>query len=176
MSKNQFALLVLVCFSLLKLSAQTTCTPCTTTISGEDSATYTVQTGETFCIAEGAVFTGTLILNGGTLCNMGVFAPAQMTLTSGSFFNAGVCNLKTSIQLNTTLAVTNSETGVINTNGALSIASTTATLVNDGVVNASGTFSYSSGTCTNNGVINCTQVINGAAITGTGTINPMNPN
>jgi hypothetical protein len=176
MFKRKLALLFLFSFLMLNVTAQTTCATCTITVSGEDSATYTIQTGETFCIAEGAVFTGTLTLNGGTLCNAGVFAPAQATLTSGTIFNFGVSNLKTSLQLHTALAVTNSETGVINTNGGVSIASNSATLINEGVLNASGTFAYSSGTCTNTGVINCTQVLNGAAITGTGTINQVNPN
>ena len=58
---------VLVLFALFKVSAQS-CTGCSTSISGNDTLTYNVVSGQVLCITGGGNFLGNITINGGTVC------------------------------------------------------------------------------------------------------------
>jgi len=63
------------------------CGTCTTTISSNSPSSYTVSAGQTVCVATGFDFTGTITLNGGTLCNGGTVH--NINFNSGVFNNNG---------------------------------------------------------------------------------------
>jgi hypothetical protein len=62
------------------------CSGCTTTVTPGVSS-YTAASGQTLCVAGGVNYTGTLVLNGGTICNSGTIN--NITFLSGTFLNYG---------------------------------------------------------------------------------------
>lgn len=95
-----------VCFLLLqfgKVNAQ--CETCSTTITSNSPSSYTVSAGQTVCVAKGFDFTGTITLNGGTLCNSGTVH--SINFNSGIFDNYGLYSRLTgTIALNNTAPLT----------------------------------------------------------------------
>jgi hypothetical protein len=91
-------LVFLICFANIKTEAQ--CLGCSITITSNAIPAYTINAGQTACIIPGFVYTGTITLNGGVLCNSGVL--------NNVVFNSGTLN-------NYGTFVTNSITNVINT-------------------------------------------------------------
>ncbi len=59
------------------------------------------------CIAAGGLFTGTLVLNGGTLCNNGEMVPASLDLNSGSVSNYGSIQYAATLELEGNTALSN---------------------------------------------------------------------
>jgi hypothetical protein len=63
------------------------CGDCTTIISSNSVTTYTAGNGQAICIASGFDYTGTIVLDGGTLCNEGT--AHHLVLRNGIFNNRG---------------------------------------------------------------------------------------
>jgi hypothetical protein len=63
------------------------CTTCNTTVTNNAVSQYNVAAGTTLCIGTGLTYTGTINLNGGTLCNSGVIS--KVNFNSGTFQNYG---------------------------------------------------------------------------------------
>ncbi len=62
------------------------CAGCTVTITNSTSS-YTASAGQVLCIASGLTYTGTVVLDGGTLCNSGTIK--NITFKRGTFSNYG---------------------------------------------------------------------------------------
>jgi len=89
-AKNLFHLLSFFFLSITPYRALSQCpgTGCTYLVTGTDSGTYIVNTGQKMCFDPGADFTGTVDLNGGELINCAT-NPQTFTISSGAF---GVLN------------------------------------------------------------------------------------
>ncbi|MGL4597086.1 MAG: hypothetical protein ACRCYO_06150, partial [Bacteroidia bacterium] len=157
-------------------NAQTTCTSCSITITGIDSTDHTVSTGQTLCIAEGAVVTGTLTISGGTVCNAGELMPDIFLFTQGTLINSGLITLKKNLTLASGATITNETNGVMTLIGNLSFASNTAQLHNAGVLTTTGNITTGSGTVLHTGVINCRHLNSSSTFSGTGSVNQSHPN
>lgn len=95
--------------------------------------TYTVTANHTVCIPEGVVYTGTITLNGGTICNKGQIS--NIIFLGGTLNNYGVYNYDKNLLINNTADVTlNNYSGAkFQISGNLDIQSsqvTTAFIVN----------------------------------------------
>ncbi len=157
-------------------NAQTICTTCSITITGIDSTNHTVSTGQTLCIASGAVLTGTLTINGGTVCNAGELMPDTFLFTQGTLINSGLITIKKNLTIISGATITNETNGVITLLGNLSFASTTAQLNNAGVLTTTGNISIGSGIVLHTGVINCRHLYSSTTFSGTGSVNQSHPN
>jgi hypothetical protein len=91
------ALFLLLCVSE-KLAAQ--CTGCTYNVTNNSVPAYTVGVGQKLCIAPGLDYTGTIILNGGVICNQGTLH--DITFNKGTFDNYGNYLKSGSVNANTT--------------------------------------------------------------------------
>jgi hypothetical protein len=167
---------VLMLFTTYLVKAQTTCSGCTITINGPDSGSYTVASGQTLCIAAGAVFTGTLIVNGGTVCNLGEMLPDTFLLNQGTFLNSGLITVKKNLLIHSGVVFNNQTTGVMTLLGHLSFAANNAQFINAGTLTTTGNITVGSGTFTHTGVINCRHLYGNTSQNGTGAINQTNPN
>ncbi len=145
------------------------CGTCSINITSLDSSSYTVNSGVTFCVDTTGNFVGTIVLNGGTLCNKGLFKPKTITLTSGILSNYGNSSLNSSITIGSSIQVSNSEDAIININGTLTNSG--GSITNDGIMNVDQNIQNNSGTIINNSVINCTQITGSGTLTNTGKIN-----
>ncbi len=65
------------------------CQTCKYTIIGTDTTTLVLDSGKTLCVAPTGIVTGKIILNGGVVCNSGVFHPAEFIYIHGDFENYG---------------------------------------------------------------------------------------
>lgn len=81
-----YALCFILLSGYLKLNAQ--CSGCTTNVTNNSITAYTVIANQTLCIASGLNYTGTITLNGGTICNLGTLN--NITLLRGNLRNYGV--------------------------------------------------------------------------------------
>jgi len=144
------------------------CTVCTTHILGLDSGTYTVTIGQTLCVDSTGVLAGTVILNGGTICNKGVFKPGTLTLTSGTFYNYGSAAVTSNVTFGSSLSWTNYGGSILNLEGSLTVSG--ATVSNDGILNVETTLTFSSGSFSNSNIINCSSLTGSGTISNTGTI------
>ncbi|MCA6435646.1 MAG: hypothetical protein ACK5QC_09240 [Bacteroidota bacterium] len=80
-----FLLVITLLSGYKDLNAQ--CSGCTTNVTNNSITAYTVVAGQTLCIASGLNYTGTITLNGGTICNLGTLN--NVTLLRGNFRNYG---------------------------------------------------------------------------------------
>ena len=86
--KNKFCaclVLLITWFGNQSINAQ--CTGCTTVISSNAVSNYTAATNQTLCVSSGFSYTGTIVLNGGTICNQGTLN--NVTFLKGTFNNYG---------------------------------------------------------------------------------------
>lgn len=60
---------------------------CTSSVTNNNTSSYSVNTGQTLCINANLTYTGNITLNGGTLCNNGTVQ--NITFLSGTFNNYG---------------------------------------------------------------------------------------
>jgi hypothetical protein len=155
-------------FSLFNGKAQS-CGTCSINITSLDSTDYTVNSGQTFCIDTSGNFVGTLTLNGGTICNKGLFNPKTITLTSGSVTNYGNTSLNTSVTLGSGIQVTNNSDALMNING--NVTNSGGALTNSGIINVGQNIQNNSGSITNNSIINCYQITGSGTLTNNGKIN-----
>lgn len=162
---------LLICLAILfpveKVKAQ--CSICTTHIIGSDSLTYTVSIGQTLCVDSTGILKGTIVLNGGTICNKGIFNPASVTFTSGELHNYGNAQVNFNSTLGTSLTWINYGGSILNLNGSLTVSG--GSFSNEGILNVETTLTFSSGTFSNQNIINCATLAGSGTITNTGIIN-----
>jgi hypothetical protein len=89
---------LVLCFLTVHVNARAQCIPCessgnTYTINAASSASYTLTTGQSLYISPSGVYTGTLVLSGGSVCNAGVFSPNNFTFTDGTLTNTATATI-----------------------------------------------------------------------------------
>ncbi len=148
------------------ISRGQSCNNCNSIISGYDTLSYTVNSGQTLCIDSSAIVSGTITLNGGTICNKGFINAKAFNFNSGTINNYSNITLNFSlvIPLNSNLIIDSN--AVINLNGGLT---NNGTITNTGFINTTDNV-QNNGSVTNNNVINCDH-LTGAGITNNGLIN-----
>jgi hypothetical protein len=99
------------------------CTNCSILICMSDANTYTVNAGQTLCVVPGGVVTGTIVLNGGTICNTGTFTPSSFTMNSGTFNNYSQFTYNNNVSLLSTSIFNNLSTGIMQITGTIKAAS-----------------------------------------------------
>jgi len=162
-------LYLICCFIILSISAKAQCTGCTINVTDIDTNSYTLTAGQVLCVDTNGVIKGNITLNGGTICNKGIFKPENFTVSTGEITNNGNMSLPTVLSLNTGTTLTNGVSSVINFTGNLTLGGSTFT--NNGVINIESTLQNNSGTATNNSIINCQVVAGSGTITNNGVIN-----
>jgi phage baseplate assembly protein gpV len=150
------------------------CGTCTVTISSSSgtlsSAAYTVGNGQTFCIDSTGKFTGTITLNGGTICNKGSFKPTVFNYNSGTLTNYGSAAISSSLSLSSSKTLNCEKKSLLRINGNLVF--TGGTMTNKGIANIKDNVTHSSGTLNNSGIVNCkTFSVSVNSYTNTGIIN-----
>jgi hypothetical protein len=146
-----------------QVKSQSSCNSCTSGISTNDTllhivtsvdtTSYTITTGQTFCITNTGTFRGTIIINGGTVCNKGRFFPKSLTFSSGVIFNNNNARIKTALSLGSSTTLNNNSGAVLNLNGNLGISG--GTLYNEGLINVNADIQNNSGSFSNKTIINC---------------------
>lgn len=94
------------------------CAGCTQTLAANSNANINLNNGNVLCINAGVTFTGTLNMNGGTVCNAGTFSPSGFNFNSGTLNNYGTANLN---NLNINNGTTVNNYGDLNITGNLNI-------------------------------------------------------
>lgn len=104
------------------------CTGCTTVITSNSSTNYTVNAGAVLCINAGVVHTGTIRLNGGSVCNNGTVT--AITFLSGTFDNYNTLLASTSLTANITSTTTINcyPLSTFTTSGSLSMQASAVTV------------------------------------------------
>ncbi len=151
-------LLLFFGIGLFGIDANAQCIPCessgnTYTISNTSATSYTLTTGQSLYIEPSGTYTGTLILNGGTVCNAGVFSPASLTFLDGTLTNTATATITNALTLSN---------GVLNNcaAGKITFSGSTNTTVLKGIVNNWGWMVFEgsidkSGTLYNEGKLAC---------------------
>ncbi len=152
----------------IQLKSQT-CGTCSINVNSLDSASYTINTGETFCVDTAGNFIGLITLNGGTICNKGIFNPHTIQFNTGTISNYGNTSLKTSVTIATNAVLTNNADAVMNINGVVTLSG--GSLNNSGIINVDQNIQNTSGAITNISIINCTQISGSGSLNNTGKIN-----
>lgn len=156
-------------FVFIAISVKSQCTTCTVNVTGTDTTSYTVLSGQTLCIDTSGAFTGIVILNGGTVCNNGIFKPATFTYTSGSINNQGNMTINSDLSLVNGSSLTNSINGIVALSGNIILNGTT--INNIGIMNISQNIQFNSGTFNNENIINVNNVTGSGVINNTGILN-----
>lgn len=167
MKRSFFVLSIIMLCSFLKISAQS-CSGCSTSITGNDTLTYNVGSGQVLCITGSGNFLGNIIISGGTVCVNGNFNPKSITCTSGVISNNGNVSIASSISLPSGFVINNNAGGIFNVSEDLTL--NTGSLTNNGIVNVVNAIS-NSGTITNSNIINCVQLTGSGTLNDTGVIN-----
>lgn len=140
--------LILMSFNQ-NLNAQ--CSGCTTTVT-PGVASYTAASGQTLCVAGGVNYTGTLVLNGGTICNSGTIN--NITFLKGTFLNYGTYNTG-NVSMNITANVNiENYNGSRITMGSLTFSATAATRILALNIYRGSTATFTSSILKNAGIIN----------------------
>lgn len=147
-----------------------TCGSCTVNISTHSNDSYTVDVGQVFCIDSIGNFTGTLTVNGGTVCNNGIFKPDVFTFNSGVVQNHSRILINSNFNIDSTKTVTCEKKSLFSVKGDFTISG--GSFVNKGISNVYYNITYSAGTFNNSGIVNCRLLSgNTSSITNTGIIN-----
>lgn len=170
--KNYFFVIVLTI--LTKVLSSQNCQPCTINITGYDTLTRTVGVGDVLCIDENGLYEGKLILNGGTICNKGIFKPKELGLVQGNLNNYNTISLNYYTELTTGVQFNNASAGFIDMTGLLKL--TGGTMINLGIITVQDDIFGSSGTLTNNGIINCREFTNSGILSNSGILNEKKTN
>jgi|GEM_PF-7037848 len=136
------ALLCALLFSAPRLHAQ--CSGCTITLSSNSSTNYTVSAGTVLCINSGVTYSGTITLNGGTVCNLGTIT-GTVNQSSGTFNNYG------SVGTGLATGTLNLSGGTTNNNGNIvrTFTQSNGSLVNNATFTPTS-FTYTGGQFINN--------------------------
>jgi phage baseplate assembly protein gpV len=166
---NSLAALAIFIILALRLHGQP-CGNCSTVISGTNAASYTVNTGQTLCIDSTGIFTGSLTLSGGTLCNKGNFKPALFMFDSGTFTNNSIAAITGTLNLSNGKTVLCGKRSFLQLSGDATVSG--GNFSNKGIVNIKNNVTSNSGTFSNTGILNC-RTFSGAvgSYTNTGIIN-----
>jgi hypothetical protein len=167
MKRTVFLLAMILFCSTFKLSGQT-CGGCSTSISGNDTLTYNVESGQMLCIANSGNFLGKITISGGTVCITGNFNPQSITITSGVINNNGNATINSSVTFGSSFLLHNNSGAILNISGNLTLSSSAIT--NDGIINVVNDIA-NSGSITNSNIINCVQITGSGSLTNTGIIN-----
>ena len=170
MKKLSLIVSILFCFFISKQVKSQNCGSCDISIFGNDTLSYTVFAGQSVCIDSAANFTGILILNGGTICNKGLFTPMNFTFNSGTINNYSNITITQSIIINANCNV------IINDGGAFSITSgdlhiNGGNFTNNGLTSISGNIQNASGTITNSSLVNCSHLLGNPLTSNSGIVN-----
>lgn len=98
-------------------------------------------------------FKGTVVNNGGTICNGGRFLPKSFTFTSGAIINNKIMKLKSALVLSGTKTLSNAISAVLTVDGGITLSG--GVLNNAGIINTAGNLTNTSGTLDNQAIINC---------------------
>jgi len=150
---------LLFCVSQFTLKSQS-CGNCTVNVTGLDTLSYTITTGQTFCVDTSGIFSGSISLNGGTVCNKGVFSPKLFAASTGTVRNQMVMTLESSFSIGSAFYLKNEAHAIATIVGTLTVSG--GTLNNAGITNVQNGLVVSSGTTINTAIINCWS------LTGTG--------
>jgi hypothetical protein len=131
------------------------------TVSGNDTLTYTVSIGQTFCIDSTGQFEGSLTLSGGTICNKGIFHPKLFSASTGTIMNHTCLRIDGDVTLPSGLSLVNGSQSTAALLGNLTISG--GTLSNAGITNVEQDIVFSSGALGNTAIVNC-RTLTGAAI------------
>lgn len=154
------AFFVLLFFASPLLKAQV-CGTCSVIVTGNDTLQYTVNSGEVLCIDTTANFTGKLIINGGTVCNNGFCSPSSIIFNTGTINNTGNLTIFSALTLSAGKTLVNDFDAVLNQKGNLTISG--GSVLNRGIFNVEQNIQFSTGTITNDNILNC-LLLNGAGV------------
>jgi hypothetical protein len=164
-------IILFVFISFIKIIVAQNCSNCTYTSTTLDSANYILTSGQLLCIDSTSNFIGTITLNGGSVCNKGLFSPKQLIFNSGSitnYSNVSLTNSHLALAINCT--ITSHDGSVFNlSNGNLILNG--GTFSNYGVLSIIGNLQNISGTLVNQNLINCNVITGSNTLVNTGTIN-----
>jgi hypothetical protein len=163
--------LIILSFVLFfaKLGHSQTCGTCTVNVTTLDSASYTINTGQILCVDTTGNFIGTVTLNGGTVCNKGLFNPKIINLTSGTVSNYSNASFKSALSIGSSIQLINNADAIMSIAGNLTVGGGTVT--NSGIININQVLQNNSGSLTNSSVINCSQMTGNGPLNNTGVIN-----
>jgi fibronectin-binding autotransporter adhesin len=160
-----YYLAVLMFFFTASFTANAQCSTCNYSLSG--NGTYTISAGNTYCIRAGITFSGTVNMDGGTLCVMGNYDGGTINSYSGGgtiynngtitksslsisnniqFHNYGRLSVSGTFEINTNSLFYNHPSGNLTVNGNLS---NNARYNNQGTVTISGEYASNSGSTQN---------------------------
>jgi hypothetical protein len=145
-----------------------TCGTCSINIVGLDSSAYTISSGQTICIDTTGNFVGTITLEGGTVCNKGLFNAKILTFNSGTIDNYGNMSFS-AVTLSANRYINNKADAISNISGTLIISG--GNFTNNGIANVTQNITNNSGTLNNTGILNCIQITGSNTITNSGVIN-----
>lgn len=165
--RTSIMIAILMVVGLVRMNAQS-CASCNENVTDYNAGSYTITTGQTFCVDSTGNFEGNLVLNGGTLCVKGVFKAKIFSFTSGTILNSG--NFSSgALTLGSGKNLQNISGGVINFTGNVTLSG--GQITNDGILNVRQTLTNTSGTFTNAGILNCGQLSGSNTINNTGVLN-----
>lgn len=161
----------LMFFSGVVSSFKAQCSSCSTVVNASDTSNLVVASGQTVCFDSLSVFNGTLTLNGGSVCNKGLFKPARLVWQSGQFTNYGNVSIEGyDLVLGGNSVFTSMQGSIMNiTNGDFKLQG--GILDNWGVIIILGTMHNVSGTLNNYDLINCNMFNGNVPTINTGHIN-----
>ena len=168
--KNSVYLLITLLFLLTinSLKAQN-CGTCSISINNSDTSSLVLSSGQTLCIDTMGYFSGSITLNGGTICNKGFFKPVSFTFNSGTLNNLANSSFDGNTTISSGKTITNQPGAILSIIGSLTISG--GTYSNDGISNIDTTINNNSGSFSNSSIINCTQLTGSNTFVNTGIIN-----
>jgi hypothetical protein len=100
--------------TLLRISSSIAqCTSCDITISSVSTEDYIVPLGKQLCITSTGIVYGTIILDGGTVCNQGIIKSPTLIVNDGYIYNYGNIILSNSLELKNNSYINNYNNGSI---------------------------------------------------------------
>ncbi|MDI9341682.1 MAG: hypothetical protein QM534_14015 [Sediminibacterium sp.] len=166
--KNIHKCVLLLVFLAFKFSAQN-CSTCSVTINDNSSSSYTINAGHTLCIDSLGNFEGSIVINGGLLCNKGIFSPSTVIFSGGTIQNYGLMTYPGNVLLTNGITLNNLPSGVINITGMLELNG--GIIDNQGVWNVKKGLINTMGGFTNSGIFNCEHLSGSNTISNSGTLN-----
>ena len=165
------SLQVIAFFIIHQTLAAQSCGNCVLTISGANNTSYTVNPGQTICLDSTAMYTGNITMNGGTICNKGIFKPQSLNFTSGTISNYGNIKIAGNFLLGSNQTIVSERKAFLKIGGNLTISG--GTFTNKGITNVNVTLAYVAGSFTNSGIVNCETLsgVTASNIANTGIIN-----
>lgn len=164
-------IIIFLILTILQLNLKSqTCSVCNISLNQVDSSNYIITSGQTLCLDSNAVFTGTITINGGVVCNKGLINPKQFNFQSGTILNYTNISLTSSLNVGANCVLEIKDGATLNLNNAV-LSLSGGQIENNGVISVIGTINVNSGAFNNMNLIN-SSVLNGAAsINNSGIIN-----